>query len=126
MVNARHRMFHYEQRGQRLLPRRRFIGRLLAHFTLSLALVAASLLLGMAGYHHYERLGWTDAFLNASMLLGGMGPVNNPQTEAGKIFAGTYALYSGMIFLIAFGFLLAPVLHRILHRFHWEDPSADA
>ncbi len=124
MVIPRHRMFRYERRAQRPLPRHHFIGRLLAHFVVSLALVAVSLVIGMAGYHHYEHLGWIDAFLNASMLLGGMGPVNSPQSDAGKVFAGMYALYSGMIFLIAFGIILAPVLHRILHRFHWEVESA--
>jgi hypothetical protein len=75
----------------------------------------------MLGYVHYERLAWRDAFLNAAMLLGGMGPVDAPRTDAGKIFAGLYALYAGLVFLIVAGVLLAPVVHRVLHRFHWES-----
>ena len=86
-------------------------------------LVLASLLLGMAGYVYFETLTWTDAFLNAAMLLGGMGPVNLPMTEAGKLFAGVYALYSGMVFLVVAGILGAPVVHRVLHRFHWDEGS---
>ena len=80
-----------------------------------------SLLLGMAGYHALEKLSWIDSFLNASMLLGGMGPVNPPQTAAGKLFAGMYALYAGLAFLVGVGIIFAPVFHRILHRFHWSD-----
>jgi hypothetical protein len=75
----------------------------------------------MAGYEYYEQLSWRDAFLNAAMLLGGMGPVNAPATPGGKLFAGLYALYAGLVFLIVAGLLLAPVVHRILHRFHWEE-----
>jgi hypothetical protein len=75
----------------------------------------------MAGYEWYEQLSWRDAFLNAAMLLGGMGPVNAPATPGGKLFAGLYALYAGLVFLIVAGLLLAPVVHRILHRFHWEE-----
>ncbi len=122
----RRRLFRYEKRGQRPLPRHHFVGRLIAHFLVALLVVVASLGMGMAGYHHYEHLGWTDAFLNSSMLLGGMGPVNNPQSEAGKVFAGLYALYSGMIFLIAFSIILAPVFHRVLHRFHWEEEGGES
>jgi hypothetical protein len=80
-----------------------------------------SLALGMVGYHALERLGWTDAFLNVAMLLGGMGPVNSPVTQAGKLFAGAFALYAGLVFLIAAALVLAPILHRLLHRFHWDD-----
>ena len=75
----------------------------------------------MIGYQYYEGLQWRDAFLNAAMLLGGMGPVNSPQTDGGKIFAGLYALYAGLVFLIAAGLIVAPALHRMLHLFHWED-----
>jgi len=83
-------------------------------------LVLVSLLIGMAGYMHYEELLWRDAFLNAAMLLGGMGPVESPQTAGGKMFAGLYALYAGLVFLVAIGIVLAPVVHRLLHKFHWE------
>ena len=74
----------------------------------------------MAGYRYYERLPWLDAFLNAAMLLGGMGPVEDPQTAGGKLFAGLYALYAGPVFLVATAIILAPVVHRLLHKFHWE------
>ena len=74
----------------------------------------------MAGYRHFEGLGWLDAFLNASMLLGGMGPVDSPMTDGGKLFAGLYALYCGLAVIFAAGVILAPVAHRILHRFHVE------
>ena len=121
---TRTRLFRYERRGQRLLEPGRFYRRLLAHFVLLLALVAVSLLLGMIGYAHYEGWSWTDAFLNASMLLAGMGPVKAPATESGKLFAGSYALYSGLVFLIAVGIVVAPVFHRILHRFHWDQDDA--
>jgi hypothetical protein len=83
-------------------------------------MMALSLLIGMVGYVYFEDLTWTDAFLNSAMLLGGMGPVDAPQSEGGKIFAGLYALYAGLIFLIAIGVALAPVLHRLLHKFHLE------
>jgi hypothetical protein len=84
-------------------------------------LVLVSLLIGMAGYMHYEQLAWRDAFLNAAMLLGGMGPVESPHTAGGKLFAGVYALYAGLVFLVATGVVFAPVVHRLLHKFHWED-----
>jgi hypothetical protein len=82
--------------------------------------MGGSLLAGMAGYSHFESLGWRDAFLNAAMLLGGMGPVNPPQTPDGKVFAGLYALYCGLVFMVVAGLLFVPVLHRLLHLFHWE------
>jgi hypothetical protein len=87
----------------------------------SAAILTASLAAGMAGYARFEGLGWADAFLNAAMLMGGMGPVDSPRTEAGKIFAGCYALYCGLVFLVAVGIAGAPVLHRLLHRFHWLE-----
>ena len=113
----------YEPRHQKPIPHRHFARRLLIHFIGSVALVAASLFLGMIGYHHYEGLAWRDAFLNAAMLLGGMGPVESPQTDGGKLFAGFYALYAGLVFLIAAGVIVAPALHRMLHLFHWENKS---
>jgi len=96
-----------------------------ASFALGAALLTGSLGLGMLGYHHFEGLPWVDAFLNASMLLGGMGPVDMPRTESGKLFAGFYALYSGVLFLVLAAILLAPVFHRVLHRFHLEDIEDD-
>ena len=83
-----------------------------------------SLGIGMVGYAYFEHLDWLDAFLNSAMLLGGMGPVNNPETAGGKLFAGLYALYSGLVFLVTVGVVLAPVLHRLMHVFHWNKDLA--
>jgi hypothetical protein len=83
-------------------------------------IILFSLGIGMVGYHYLESLSWIDSLLNASMILGGMGPVNALQTDAGKIFASFYALYSGIILLASVGVLATPVFHRLLHRFHLE------
>jgi len=116
----------YEHRRERLLPFGAFLWRLAVHAGVSLAVVCVSLLAGMLGYVHYERLSWLDGFLNAAMLLGGMGPVETPQTAGGKLFAGFYALYSGMVFLVVVGIALSPVVHRVLHKFHLDDqPTED-
>jgi hypothetical protein len=111
----------YESRKQPVLARAKFARRMLSHSAAALGLLVGSLAIGMAGYMTFEHLSWTDAFLNASMLLGGMGPVNAPQTTAGKLFAGLYALYAGLIFIVTAAVLLAPILHRVLHRFHWDE-----
>jgi len=110
----------YEQRRSAPLSRTAFAWRLVRHAAIAASLLLVSLGAGMAGYAYYENLGPRDAFLNAAMLLGGMGPVNAPVTPGGKVFAGLYALYAGLVFLVITGLLLAPVLHRVLHRFHWE------
>ena len=116
----------YEQRTLPPLTRRAFNLRMLRHFMLAVAFVGISLGVGMLGYRYFERdqvATWHDAFLDAAMLLGGMGPVHIPKTECGKIFAGLFALYAGLVFLIAAGLLFAPVFHRLLHRFHWEQAA---
>ena len=110
----------FERRHHGLAPRRVFLQRLLHHALLSGGLVAVSLAIGVAGYHYYESLPWIDALLNASMLMGGMGPVDALHTSAGKLFASAYALYCGLVLLVAVGILLAPAVHRMLHRFHLE------
>ena len=110
----------YEHRRIRPLPRRLFILRMAGHFAVAATLVALSLAAGMWGYEHYEHLLWRDAFLNSAMLLGGMGPVDDPKTNPGKLFAGFYALYAGLVFLVVAGLLLTPVVHRVLHLLHWE------
>ena len=115
----------YEHRQLRPLPRSQFFRRLAVHFAAAVILMLGSLLMGMAGYQYFEALDWRDAFLNAAMLLGGMGPVNAPQTPGGKLFAGLYALYAGLVFLIVAGILFAPAVHRLLHRFHWDDENPD-
>jgi hypothetical protein len=111
----------YEHRTHRPLARRLFVRRLLIHFLAAGGLLLGSLLLGMAGYAYFEGLAWRDAFLNAAMLLGGEGPILNPGTPGGKLFAGFYALYSGLVFIVLAGIILAPLIHRLLHRFHWDQ-----
>lgn len=111
----------YESRRQRPIPRAIFLKRMLAHLAVAIGLLAGSLGLGMAGYAHFENLSWIDAFLNSAMLLGGMGPVNPPQTAPGKLFAGIYALYAGLVFIVTAALVFTPVLHRVLHHFHWDE-----
>jgi len=111
----------YEHRTEPLLPRRRFLRRLLRHALVALALLASSLGLGVLGYHFTEGLSWLDALLNASMILSGMGPVAQLHTQAGKLFASIYALFSGAVFLGIAGIVVAPLAHRLLHRLHLEE-----
>jgi len=115
----------YEPKHVRPISTRRFIMRLLRHGLAAAALIAASIAVGMAGYEHYEHLAWRDAFLNTTMLLGGMGPVEAPQTPGGKVFAGCFALYAGLVFIVVAGVVLAPVVHRTLHHFHWSKGETD-
>lgn len=110
----------YEHRRTPPLSHAQFLRRVVRHALGAVLLLALSLLFGMAGYMGFERLSATDAFLNSAMLLGGMGPVDPPRTEGGKLFAGAYALYAGLVFIVAAGLVVAPLAHRLLHRFHWE------
>ena len=110
----------YESHKTPPLPHSAFLWRLAKHAAFTYLLVLLSLLGGMLGYMYFEHLLWRDAFLNAAMLLGGMGPVDAPITDGGKLFAGLYALYAGLVFLISLAVMLAPILHRVLHTFHWE------
>ncbi len=114
----------YEPRHHRLLPLARFVWRLLGHSAIAVALLGVSLGMGMVGYATLEELAWIDAFHNAAMLLSGMGPVNPPKTDAGKLFAGIYALYAGLVFIAMAAILFAPLVHRVLHRFHWGDEQS--
>jgi hypothetical protein len=111
----------YESKTETPLHRRRFLGRLLGHLGVAAGLLAVSLGVGIVGYMTLEDLSAMDAFLNASMLLGGMGPVNTPKTEAGKLFAGCYALYAGLVFIVTAALIFTPIVHRVLHQFHWDD-----
>ncbi|HXC51581.1 MAG TPA: hypothetical protein VN634_11895 [Candidatus Limnocylindrales bacterium] len=111
----------YEHRHEALLPIAAFVRRLLVHLATALGLILGSLAGGMAGYVHFEKLSWIDAFLNVTMLLGGMGPVNPPQTDGGKLFAGCFALYAGLVFVAVTALMLSPVVHRVMHRFHWNE-----
>ncbi len=110
----------FEHHHEQLLPRRLFLKRLVKYALISLSLVLGSLAIGMFGYHMLEGYSWVDSFVNAAMLMGGMGPVSILRTDPGKIFAGIYALYCGLIELVAIGIFAAPIVHRFLHYFHLE------
>ena len=108
----------YEPFSQPLLPTHAFLRRLVGHGGAVMLFLGLSLLAGMAGYHLTAGLSWLDSFLNASMILAGMGPVDPLPSDAAKLFSGFYALYSGIAFLSCVGLVFAPVLHRMLHRLH--------
>lgn len=110
----------YEKRRTPPIHRTAFATRILGHVALAGGLLAVSLGLGMCGYMFFEGLSAVDAFLNSAMLLGGMGPVNDPLTSGGKLFAGFYALYAGLLFVLSAAIVFTPVVHRVLHKFHWE------
>jgi len=110
----------FEHRRQPLLARKRFYVRFARGAGIGLSIILGSLAVGMAGYHWFEQMPWLDAFVNAAMILSGMGPVGQLQTNAGKLFAGCYALYSGLALITSVGVIFAPVFHRFLHKFHVE------
>ena len=93
----------------------------MASFGAAAVLIGLSLVAGMIGYWYFEKMAWVDAFANAAMILSGMGPLSELRTSGGKIFAGTYALYSGLTLIVATGLILAPILHRVMHHFHLDD-----
>jgi hypothetical protein len=111
----------YERRTKPLLSRQKFMARLAKSILLAAAIVAVSLGIGMAGYHGFEKLSWLDSFENASMILSGMGPVSPVNTDAGKLFAGCYALYSGLALVSTVALIIAPIFHRFLHKFHLPE-----
>jgi hypothetical protein len=113
-----HGFWHYERLSQPVAPRPRFLRRLAKNSAVGLVLIGISLAVGMAGYHWLVALSWVDAYENAAMILSGMGPVANPDTWAGKVFAGSYALYSGIALLATTAVVFAPVVHRCLHYLH--------
>lgn len=112
----------YEHRSAPLLPRRLFWQRIGRHLLVSQVIVLGALLIGTVGYH-FSGFAWIDGFLNASMLLGGMGPVGDIPTFGGKLFASFYALFAGLVFIGVSGILLAPVLHRLMHKLHLDDEA---
>jgi hypothetical protein len=113
----------FEHRHEPLLPREHFFRRLARHGALAFGIVCGALALGVIGYHEFAGFSWLDALLDASMILSGMGPVNELRTIAGKLFASFYALFSGVVFITTVGVLFAPVIHRFLHKFHLEEES---
>ena len=114
----------FEQKSQPLLRWPAFLKRLATSVALGLSLILASLLAGMAGYHYFENLSWLDAFVNAAMILSGMGPLAQPATTGGKLFAGVYAIYSGLAVVMIAGITFAPVVHRFLHKFHADESDS--
>ena len=110
----------YENRHDRLLTPAEFARRVLGHFGYAAIAIAVALYAGVAGYHYLGHLPWVDSLLNASMILGGMGPVDPLKTNDAKIFASFYALFSGLIFIGLLAVLLAPFAHRIMHKLHIE------
>jgi hypothetical protein len=115
----------FEHRRHRLISRRRFAYRMVAAIGLWLALAFVGLVIEMAGYARFEGMPPVDAFVNAAMILSGMGPITELKTTAGKIFAGSYAIFSGLAIVIATDFVLAPIIQRVLHRFHVESGKDD-
>src|SRR5262245_36942094 len=115
----------YVSRTATLLPRQEFLWRLLRHVGIVTVFVLFSLIAGMIGYVVFAHMRWVDAFVNAAMLLGGMGPVGDLPNDASKIFAGLYALYAGLVFIASISIIIAPVAHRILHRLHVDDRDED-
>lgn len=116
----------FEHHRQPLLPRPAFLRRVGRFGAAALLLIGVSWLIGILGYRLFEGMSWIDAILNVAMILGGMGPINPLHTDAGKLFASFYALFSGIVFLVAVGVLMAPILYRFLHQFHLDADQPDA
>ncbi|MBL8848306.1 MAG: hypothetical protein JNG89_01420 [Planctomycetaceae bacterium] len=115
----------FENKRDPLLPSAAFLARMGRNFAFGLLIVAVSMLIGSCGYHYFGELAWIDSVLNAAMILTGMGPVNPMTSTAGKLFATFYALYSGIAFLTMITLILAPLIHRLLHRFHVDEGEDD-
>ena len=111
----------FERKHQNIAPVSVFIKRLVLCFGMALLLILVALFIGIAGYHWAAGLTWIDSLLNASMILGGMGPVNQLTSVGAKLFASVYALFSGLVFIAVMGVVFTPMLHRMLHKFHIDD-----
>jgi len=113
----------FEGKSEKVAHFDTFVKRMLICFGISCGILTVGLGIGVLGYHHFFGLAWVDALLNASMILGGMGPVDKAETDGAKLFASAYALFSGLVFIMAMGVTLSPLLHRILHKFHVDEPD---
>ena len=111
----------YERRHQPLASKRKFRHRILNVLIIDILMLSLSLLIGITGYHYIGNLGWIDSFLNASMILGGMGPVDILTTDSAKIFSGLYAIFCGVTLISFFAIILTPLIHRFIHKFHLEE-----
>ncbi len=114
----------FEQKHEQVVPLGVFIKRIFRHIGFAFPLILGALAIGIAGYHWIAGFGWIDSFLNASMILGGMGPVNPLTTDCAKLFASFYALFSGIVFIGVMGIILTPVVHRVIHKFHVAEVRA--
>ena len=110
-----------ERHNEKILPLMAFYKRLIIFGLLSLGIIVFSLVIGVLGYMSFENLDLVDAFLNAAMLMGGMGPVNTLYTDGGKIFSGFYAMFCGFVLIFSVAIFMTPIFHRILHHFHLEE-----
>ena len=117
----RHRPLRFERKHERLAPVSVFAKRIAASLLIALALIAFALIIGISGYHWLAGFGFVDSFLEASMILGGMGPVNQLNGDGAKIFASLYALFAGLMFVGVMGVVLSPIVHRFLHKFHIDE-----
>jgi hypothetical protein len=123
-LNVFNQFMQFEHRRERPISARAFARRLAQHGGVAAIIIGCSVVLGTGGYHWLGGASWLDSFLNACMILGGMGQVGDINPTSGKLFASIFALYAGMIFLIVAAVLLTPIFHRVLHRFHWEGDNA--
>ncbi len=119
-------LLHFESKQDRLLPKPAYYNRLLKNLVVGLSIMLFFLSIGIIGYHITCEIGWLDSLLNASMILSGMGPVTPISSSSGKWFASLYALISGVVFISTIGIILAPVAHRVFHRFHLEDDNNES
>lgn len=111
----------FERRHQKIAPVSVFMRRLAGYIGIAILLISVALFIGIAGYHWLDGLGWVDSLLNASMILGGMGPVNPLTNASAKVFASVYALFSGLVFIAVIAIVFSPIIHRLLHKFHIDD-----
>ena len=115
----------FEKRHEQLAPLNVYVRRIIASLAVGLGLILVALLIGIFGYHSLAGFGWIDSLLEASMILGGMGPVNQLPNDAAKVFASIYALFSGLILIALMGIILSPVAHRVMHKFHVDEKDVD-
>ena len=122
---SKYSIIQYEHRSQPLLPWPQFVKRFLTHFGLGMLFIIFSLFMGMAGYHFFDGFDWLESFLNASMILAGMGPVDKLSTVGGKLFGGCYAIYSGIAFLSIVAVIFTPIIHRLAHKLHLQGSNTN-
>ncbi|HLR50697.1 MAG TPA: hypothetical protein VK076_08995 [Candidatus Sphingobacterium stercoripullorum] len=111
----------YEKRTERIIGRKQFYIRLFKHFLGIVGLLILSLIVGILGFMVFEKLSLTESFLHASIMLSGLGLLEKPSTPQGHVFTGIYGLYAGLVFIASLSILVTPIIHRIIHKFHWDD-----